>query len=263
MEGHRERGMEETETQRPAANNQTTNQAQSNGIRQRPTQEAIEHHYDVNKYERPSVTVDVVMMSLRQRDLQVLLVKRRSWPYEGMWAIPGGFVNMDESLEEAARRELKEETGVENVYLEQLYTFGDPGRDPRTRVITVVYFALLDSDRLQVRAADDAVEVGWFSVYHLPPLAFDHAEIIQYALNRLRGKLDYTTIAFNLLPERFTLHELQRVYEIILHRELDKRNFRKKILATGILEDTGAKKMEGTHRPARLYRFNPAAEAKL
>lgn len=220
-------------------------------------------NYDASKYERPSVTVDVVMMSLRQRVLQVLLVKRRSWPFEGMWAIPGGFVNIDESLEAAAKRELQEETSVEDVYLEQLYTFGDPGRDPRTRVITVVYFALLDSERLQVRAASDAADVGWFSVYDLPPLAFDHAKILDYALNRLRGKLDYTTIAFSLLPEQFTLRELQRVYEIIQNKRLDKRNFRKKILATGILEDTGAKKMEGTHRPARLYRFNPAAEAKL
>lgn len=228
------------------------------------TEEAKKRHYDASKYERPSVTVDVVMMSLRQRDLQVLLVKRRSWPYEGMWAIPGGFVNIDESLETAAKRELQEETGVQDVYLEQLYTFGDPGRDPRTRVITVVYFALLDSERLQVKAASDAADVGWFSVYSLPQLAFDHAQILDYALNRLRGKLDYTTISFNLLPEQFTLRELQRVYEIILHHsKLDKRNFRKKILSTGILEDTGAKKMEGTHRPARLYRFNPAAEAKL
>ena len=228
------------------------------------TDEAKAHHYDASKYERPSVTVDVVMMSLRQRDLQVLLIKRRSWPYEGMWAIPGGFVNMDESLEAAAKRELQEETGVQDVYLEQLYTFGDPGRDPRTRVITVVYFALLDSARLQVKAADDAADVGWFSVYHLPQLAFDHEKILHYTLDRLRGKLSYTTIAFNLLPERFTLRELQRVYEIIQHKkELDKRNFRKKILSNGILEDTGEKKMEGTHRPARLYRFNPAAEAKL
>lgn len=227
------------------------------------TPEAIAHHYDASKYERPSVTVDVVMMSLRQRDLQVLLVKRRSWPYEGMWAIPGGFVNMDESLEAAAKRELHEETSVQDVYLEQLYTFGDPGRDPRTRVITVVYFALLNSEELQVKAGDDAADVHWFSVYELPPLAFDHDKILNYALSRLRGKLDYTTIAFNLLPEQFTLRELQRVYEIILHKKLDKRNFRKKILSTGILEDTGAKKMEGTHRPARLYRFNPDAEAKL
>ncbi len=147
----------------------------TNGVEGKLTvDEAKAHHYDASKYERPSVTVDVVMMSLRKRDLQVLLIKRRSWPYEGMWAIPGGFVNMDESLETAAKRELQEETGVQDVYLEQLYTFGDPGRDPRTRVITVVYFALLDSARLQVKAADDAADVGWFSVYHLPQLAFDH-----------------------------------------------------------------------------------------
>ncbi len=227
------------------------------------TEEAKAHHYDASKYERPSVTVDVVMMTLRQRDLQVLLVKRRSWPYEGMWAIPGGFVNINESLEDAANRELQEETSVQDVYLEQLYTFGDPNRDPRTRVITVVYFALIDGQQLSVKAADDAADVGWFSVYQLPPLAFDHEKIIQYTLSRLRGKLNYTAIAFNLLPEQFTLRELQRVYEIILHKKVDKRNFRKKVLATGILEDTGAKKMEGTHRPARLYRFNPAVEGEV
>src|SRR5438046_6214012 len=136
------------------------------------------------------------MMSLRQRDLQVLLVKRRSWPFEGCWAIPGGFVKMDESLEAAAKRELQEETAVQDVYLEQLYTFGDPGRDPRTRVITVVNFALLDSERLQVRTADDAADVGGFSVYDLPPLAFDPEKILQYSLERMRRKLDYTTIAF-------------------------------------------------------------------
>ena len=252
--------MDEASTQQHSGGG---NQAGAHGSQATQTAEAKEHHYDASKYERPSVTVDVVMMSLRHRDLQVLLVKRRSWPFEGMWAIPGGFINMDESLEEAAKRELQEETGVQDVYLEQLYTFGDPGRDPRTRVITVVYFALLDSDRLQVKAADDAADVGWFSVYQLPPLAFDHDKILHYALDRLRGKLDYTNVAFNLLPEQFTLRELQRVYEIILHRKLDKRNFRKKILSTGILEDTGGKKMEGTHRPARLYRFNPTAEAKL
>src|ERR1700730_2668828 len=247
--------MEQTEKQSEATKSVQSKEPQ--------TAEAKAHKYDASKYERPSVTVDVVMMSLRERDLQILLIKRRSWPCEGMWAIPGGFVNIDESLEAAAKRELQEETGVQDVYMEQLYTFGDPDRDPRTRVITVVYFALLDSERLQVKAADDAVDVGRFSVYQLPSLAFDHEKILQYSLERLRGKLNYTTIAFNLLPEQFTLRELQRVYEIIFHRRLDKRDFRKEILSTGILEDTGAKKMEGTHRPARLYRFNPAAETKL
>ncbi len=250
------------EEQSKAASNPQSG-AQTQAYAEVQIADTVDHHYDVSKYERPSVTVDVLMMSLRQRDLQTLLIKRRAWPFENTWAIPGGFVNMDESLEAAAKRELQEKTGVQDVYLEQLYTFGDPGRDPRTRVITVVYFALLDSERLQVKVASDAADVDWFSVYELPPLAFDHEKILQYALSRLRGKLDYTTIAFNLLPEQFTLRELQRVYEIILHKRMDKRNFRKKILATGILEDTGAKKMEGTHRPARLHRFNPEAERKL
>jgi 8-oxo-dGTP diphosphatase len=252
--------MEEQRTAMNTTHNAASAQEQ---VEEQGQSEQKVHHYDANKYEHPSVSVDVVMMSLRQRDLQVLLINRRSWPFEGRWAIPGGFVTIDESLEAAAKRELQEETGVQDVYLEQLYTFGDPRRDPRTRVITVVYFALLDSERLQVRAASDASDVGWFSVYKLPSLAFDHEKILQYALSRLRGKLDYTTIAFNLLPEQFTLRELQQVYEIILHRKLDKRNFRKKVLATGILEDTEIKKMEGTHRPARLYRFNPEAERKL
>src|SRR5258708_17926016 len=147
--------MEKTEAQ---------NEITSGGHESTQTAEARAHHYDASKYDRPSVTVDVIMMSLRQRDLQVLLVKRGSWPYEGMWAIPGGFVNMDESLETAAKRELQEETGVQDVYLEQLYTFGDPGRYPRTHVITVVYFALLDSVSLHVKDAVVDVDVGWFHV---------------------------------------------------------------------------------------------------
>src|SRR5713226_432034 len=142
--------MEETEVQNKSASDKRDSVQ---------TDEAKAHHYDPSKYDRPSVTVDVVMMSLRQRDLQVLLVKRRSWPYEGMWAIPGGFVNMQESLEEAAKRDLQEDTGAPDVYLAPLYTFGGPGRDPRTRVITVVSFALLASAPLQVRAADDAAAV--------------------------------------------------------------------------------------------------------
>jgi 8-oxo-dGTP diphosphatase len=225
--------------------------------------EAARHQYDPSKWERPSVTVDVVILTLQEGDLKVLLVKRDHWPYEGYWAIPGGFIDMRESLEESARRELEEETGLRDLYLEQLYTFGDPGRDPRTRVITVAYFALVDRKQLQPSAADDAAAVGWFSMYHLPPLAFDHAKILDYTLQRLRGKLEYTTIGFQFLPEKFTLSELQQVYQAILgkERKLDKRNFRKKIVSTGILEETGELKTEGTHRPARLYRFNPRAQA--
>ncbi len=221
--------------------------------------------YDPSRYERPSVTVDVVILTVRDGRLEVLLIKRKRWPFDGMWAIPGGFVNPDESLEDAAKRELEEETGVRHVYLEQLYTFGDPGRDPRTRVITVVYYALIRTEQLTIRAADDAADARWFSMYDLPDLAFDHRKILEYTLQRLRGKLEYTTIGFQLLAEEFTLSELQEVYEAILNRPLDKRNFRKKvlqtgILETGILEPTDGMKRVGQHRPARLYRFSPRAE---
>lgn len=217
--------------------------------------------YDPSRYERPSVTVDVVILTVHDGRLEVLLVKRRHWPFEGMWAIPGGFVEPNESLEEAARRELREETGVGDVYIEQLYTFGDPGRDPRTRVITVVYYALIRPEQVQIQAADDAADAAWSPIAHLPPLAFDHAKILDYTWQRLRGKLEYTTIGYQLLPEAFTLTELQKVYETILDHPLDKRNFRKKVLATGILERTEGTRMTGQHRPAALYRFSPHAEA--
>jgi 8-oxo-dGTP diphosphatase len=225
--------------------------------------EAAQHHYDASKWERPSVTVDVVILTLQEGDLKVLLIQRKHWPYEGYWAIPGGFIEMHESLEQSARRELEEETGLRDLYMEQLYTFGDPGRDPRTRVITVAYLALVDYKQLHPKAADDAAEVAWFSMYHLPQLAFDHANMLNYTLQRLRGKLEYTTIGFQFLPETFTLSELQQVYQAILGKErrLDKRNFRKKIVSTGILEETGERKTLGTHRPARLYRFNPKAQS--
>ena len=216
--------------------------------------------YDPSAYERPSVTVDVVILTVRERRLEVLLVRRRHWPFEGMWAIPGGFVEPNESLEDSARRELSEETGVSDVYLEQLYTFGDPGRDPRTRVITVVYYALLRADQLHLRAGDDAADARWFPAYEHPALAFDHDMIFDYTRQRLRSKLEYTTIGFQLLAPSFTLSELQEVYEAILNRPLDKRNFRKKVLTTGILEQIPETRKAGQHRPAALYRFNPRAD---
>ncbi|RLC63656.1 MAG: NUDIX hydrolase [Chloroflexi bacterium] len=213
-------------------------------------------------YPRPSVTVDVIIFTLRGNDLQVLLIKRGHPPFEGMWAIPGGFVGIDESLEEAALRELEEETGVRDVYLEQLYTFGDPDRDPRGRVITVAYFALMPAHAVQPRAGDDAAEARWWSVYDLPPLAFDHADILAYALQRLRYKLEYTAVGFELLPEAFTLSELQAAYEVILGEKLDKRNFRRKILSAGVIEETGAYRT-GEGRPAKLYRFRDDAVAEV
>ena len=216
--------------------------------------------YDPAHFDRPSVTVDVVLFAYRDGDLQVLLVRRKKWPYQDYWAIPGGFIQMDETLEQAALRELHEETGVGGVYLEQLYTFGDPERDPRTRVISVVYFALVGADQArQVQGGDDAAEARWWSVYNLPPLAFDHDRILRYAHRRLRWKLEYTALGFLLLPETFTLSELQGVYEVVLHERLDKRNFRRKILATGVLEETEGYREGGRHRPARLYRFTAAA----
>ncbi len=220
--------------------------------------------YDVTKFERPSVTADVVIFTVLEAQLKVLLIKRKKWPYQDSWAIPGGFIKMDESLEESAYRELAEETNVtrEQVYLEQLYTFGDPGRDPRTRVITVAYFALVSADQLNPQAADDAADVGWFSIHDLPALAFDHPKIVSYALTRLRYKLEYTAVGFQLLPDLFTLHELQNVYEIVLGTSLDKGNFRSKLRKTKVVEMVEGRRDTGG-RPARLYRFRDDAVAEI
>jgi 8-oxo-dGTP diphosphatase len=211
--------------------------------------------YDPSKYERPSVTVDVVIFTLQAGELHVLLVKRKRWPVEGSWAIPGGFINIDESLEQAARRELEEETGVRDVYLEQLYTFGAPKRDPRTRVISVAYFALIRADTQTLRVSEESTDVSWFPVRRLPgPLAFDHDHILATALDRLRSKLEYTTLAFQLLPEVFSILELKHIYEQILGERLDKGNFYRKIRDAKVLEDTGLRR-EGRGRPTTLYRF--------
>ena len=211
----------------------------------------MKHCYD---YPRPAVTTDVVMFTIREDTLKLLLIKRAGEPFKGRWALPGGFVDPNESLEQGAARELEEETGVSGVYLEQLYTFGAPHRDPRDRVISVAYYALVPSDRLQLRAATDAEAVGWFAFDELPELAFDHAEIVQMAHQRLSAKLDYSTIALQFMPAQFTLSELQDVYEIILREPLDKRNFRKRILTLDQIEATGQQRRNGAHRPAMLYR---------
>lgn len=221
---------------------------------------STQHKYTY-EYPRPAVTVDIILFTFYENDLKVLLIQRRHDPFGGKWALPGGFVEIDEDLEDAALRELAEETNVTNVYLEQLYTFGEPDRDPRTRVITISYFALLSVDQVanqQIRGASDANDARWWSMYDLPELAFDHARILQYALQRLRWKLEWTALGFLLLPEEFTLSELQKVYETVLNEPLDKRNFRRKILATDVLEETGNIR-EGDHRPAKLYRFTAKA----
>ena len=206
----------------------------------------------------PAITVDVVIFTLHQGALHLLLVQRKHPPFGGHWAIPGGFVNPEEPLDAAARRELAEETGVRDVYLEQLYTFGDPGRDPRGRVISVAYIALVRAERQTIQAADDAGAVRWFPVADVPqPLAFDHDLIVRYAVDRLRSKLEYTTLAFQLLPEVFTLPELKHIYEQILGESLDRGNFYRKIKEAELLEETGGFR-EGKGRPARLYRFRRA-----
>ncbi|HIP72244.1 MAG TPA: NUDIX domain-containing protein [Anaerolineae bacterium] len=191
----------------------------------------------------------------------MLLVKREAPPFAGMWALPGTFVRLDESLADTAVRALTNKTGVRDVYTEQLYTFGQPDRDPRTRVITVAYFALIPYDSVVQQTEGETTE--WFSLTQLPDLAFDHAEILAYALTRLRYKLEYTAVGFQLLPDVFTLSELQKAYEIILDEKLDKRNFRRKILTADILEETGEKKKEGEGRPAKLYRYRKDAIAEV
>ena len=212
--------------------------------------------------QRLVVTVDVVIFTLREGSLQVLLVRRRRPPWEGMWAIPGGTIGSDEALEAAALRTLEEETGLGDVFLEQLYTFGEPGRDARGRVITVSYFAVVPASYVVPRAAEDAERVQWWPIGELPPLAFDHGEILSYALVRLRYKLEYTAVGFELLPEEFTLTELQSAYEIVLGEELDKRNFRRKILGAGVIEPSGSYRA-GEGRPARLYRYRDDAVAEV
>ena len=204
-------------------------------------------------YPHPAVTTDVVLFTIEEDELKVLLIERAADPYSGHWALPGGFIEIDEDLEAGALRELEEETGVTGVWLEQLYTFGKPGRDPRERVITVAYYALVPIDRLQVRAASDARDARWFAWKNLPPLAFDHREIIDLAHRRLTAKLDYSTIALRFMPGRFTLGELQKVYEIIQGETLDKRNFRKRIRNWDSIEFTGEQRRNGSHRPARLF----------
>lgn len=284
------------------------------------TEEQFLATYDASKFERPSVTVDMMIFTvtdgekesyrkLPEKVLRLLMIKRGDHPYIGQWALPGGFVEMDESLDEAALRELKEETNIDNLYMEQLYTWGDVGRDPRTRVISTSYMALADSSTLDIKASDDADDAKWFTVscklyqeqktvtgkgYVLQRLfklslsndennlsaivkilntvegkvtkierevvesngiAFDHAKVIEYAIERLRRKIEYTDITFNLMPELFTLTELQQVYEVILDTELLKANFRRK--TADMVIETNEYTKDAGHRPSKLFRFNP------
>ncbi|MFT3890813.1 MAG: NUDIX domain-containing protein [Anaerolineales bacterium] len=206
-------------------------------------------------YEQPAVTVDIVIFTVTNDTLKAMLVKRAEEPFAGLWSIPGGFLKLGESLEDAAMRVLREKAGVEDVYLEQLYTFGDPNRDPRVRVITVTYFALIPWKNLVQPDSEKVTDLTWASVDRLPKLAFDHKKILSYAVQRLRAKASYSNIVYGLMPPQFRLSELQKMYEIIINGTLDKRNFRKRMLATGLLQETGKKDIAGAHRPAMLYQF--------
>lgn len=208
------------------------------------------------EYPRAALTVDCVVFGLDRQELKVMLIRRDLPPFEGRWALPGGFVRLDETLEDAALRELREETGLENVYLEQLYTIGDVDRDPRERVVTVAYYALVKPSDHRVRAATDARAAAWFAIDDLPHLAFDHHKILAMAHQRLRGKVRYQPIGFELLPTKFALRQLQHLYEVILDRCLDKRNFRKKILSMDVLVELDEVETDVAHRAARLYRFD-------
>lgn len=203
------------------------------------------------------VTIDVCIFAIKNEGLKVLLTKRSIPPYAGYWALPGAFVKKEETLEEASIRILSGKAGIfENLYLEQLYTYGEIKRDPRGRVITIAYFALVDPEKIKI-----SENAAWHSVYKLPRLAFDHKNIVKYAHQRLKYKLEYTAIALDILPELFTLTELQKVYEGILGEKLDKRNFRKKIASMGIVKPTKKYKLGG-HRPAKLYTFKKDIKKK-
>lgn len=211
--------------------------------------------HSIFEHQHPPITVDTVLFTVLEEDLKVLLIERLDPPFTKLWSLPGGFVQMNQTLEEAALSKLKEKTNVDSIYLEQLYTFGELDRDPRARVITIAYYALVNSDNFTLKPSERVSAVRWHSIYDLPELAFDHRRIIELALERLRNKLGYTTVGFQLLPPKFTLPELCRMYEIILDREIDKRNFRKKISYLGILEDTQETTQKNSKKPARLYQF--------
>ncbi|MBN4050423.1 NUDIX hydrolase [Desulfobulbus sp. AH-315-M07] len=218
------------------------------------------HTYE---FPRGALTVDCIVFGLDDKELKVMLIQRDLPPFEGKWALPGGFVRVDETLEEAARRELEEETGLHRVFLEQLYTFGAVDRDPRERVVSVAYNALVKLSDHKVQAATDARDAAWFGVHDVPSLAFDHADILHMALERLKGKLRYQPVGFELLPKKFTLSQLQRLYELVLERDLDKRNFRKRVLAMDLLIETDEVEQDVAHRAARLFRFDERKYRRL
>lgn len=215
-------------------------------------------------YPRPNLAVDCVVFGLDEpNNLKLMLIRRNLSPFQDQWALPGGFVRLDESVDTAARRELQEETGLQHVFLEQLYTFGAIDRDPRDRVVTVAYYALVNLKEHSIHAATDASDATWFPINQLPTLAFDHDQIVAMAIARLKGKVRYEPIGFELLPKKFTLSQLQILYETVLGMLLDKRNFRKKILKMDLLIELDETQTEVAHRAARLYQFDESKYRQL
>lgn len=210
------------------------------------------------------LTVDAIVFGYQSDPkISVLLVKRKYKPYQGRWALPGGFVENRESLEQAVQRELEEETGVTINYLEQLYTFGAPKRDPRQRVVSVAYYGLVRPDAHSIAAASDAAEARWFDINRLPKLAFDHKVILKQAIERLKAKITYEPVGFELLGKKFPFSDLENLYQTLLGRDIDRRNFRKKILSLGILDELPEKLSKGAGRPANLFQFNRKRYFKL
>lgn len=215
------------------------------------------------RYPHPAVTVDCIIFALHENDLKVLLIQRGADPYKNFWALPGGFVEIDESVDTAAERELAEETGMEKIFLEQLYTFGEPKRDPRERVISVAYYSLVRLKEHRPVAGSDALNTCWFPIRQLPALAFDHNKVMDMAIQRLQGKVIYAPVIFDLLPGKFRLNQLRKVYEIILERPIAADSFRKKILGTGLLTPLNEFDKSESGPPSRLYRFDKKRYKKM
>lgn len=214
-------------------------------------------------YERPALTVDCVVFGYEEGELKILLIQRDIEPYKNVWALPGGFVRINETLDEAALRELKEETSVENLYLEQLYSFGALDRDPRERVVTISYYALVKISEHKAKGGTDAADAQWFPIHKLPKLGFDHKEIIEVAFKRLQAKVRYEPIGFELLPKKFLFSAIEQLYETILQRKIDRRNFRKKMLSMGIIKQLEIQEENVSHRKGFYYSFERKEYEKL
>lgn len=218
--------------------------------------EGMENKVYSYKYQHPAVATDCVVFGYDGKNLHVLLIERGIAPYKGSWALPGGFLKMNETVEECAQRELQEETNMSNIYLEQFHVFSAVDRDPRERILSVSFLALVQKSKFNLIAGDDATKAEWFEINNLPSLAFDHKEIIELAKNKLQQILSYKPIAFKLLDKTFIMSELQRLYELINETEYDRRNFHKKMIATGLFKNEGICKIPMHGRSPKMYTFN-------